>query len=211
MTIYTFYVCKPDGTAPTFVVHELASDRLAAEQGDALLGEHASCSSIIVCDDDREVCRLERPVKPAPGVQGPMGSVAAALSAGGLDHAAVAVIATNVNGAIGYWNQAAAKLYGWPIDEAIGRNVMEVTPALQSRGKAQSIMRGLQDGIAWEGEITLRRRDGTPFRAYVADLPFGSNDEELVIVGVSSPADRRDAVLLAKPLIVGHLSAATAA
>src|SRR5215212_6085717 len=45
-----------------------------------------------------------------------------------LDTVEQAVIATDLEGRILYWNDYAERLYGWPAAEAVGRSVLEVTP-----------------------------------------------------------------------------------
>ncbi len=46
-----------------------------------------------------------------------------------LDVGAQAVIATDPQGKIIYWNGAAERLYGWLPDEVMGRSVVEITPS----------------------------------------------------------------------------------
>jgi hypothetical protein len=62
VAIYTFYCCRPDGSAPSFEVYDLPSDEAAAHRALALLGTHPSAAHIAVCQDDREllVQRRER-------------------------------------------------------------------------------------------------------------------------------------------------------
>ncbi|HEU4596866.1 MAG TPA: CHASE domain-containing protein [Pyrinomonadaceae bacterium] len=103
-----------------------------------------------------------------------------------LDTVEQAVIATDLEGRIIYWNDYAGKLYGWAAAEAVGRPIVEVTPADTSREQAAEIMESLLDGKAWSGEMTLRRRDGTTFPALVTDTPIHDDKGKLVgTVGVS--------------------------
>ena len=100
-----------------------------------------------------------------------------------------AVIGTTTDGIILYWNAAAELLYGWPAAEAMGRNVVDVTPTDVSREEANAIMQTLQKGRTWVGEFNVRTRTGSEFRAYVQDVPVRDPSGTLVgIVGVSSPA-----------------------
>jgi PAS domain S-box-containing protein len=98
-----------------------------------------------------------------------------------LDTVEQAVIATDLNGTITYWNRYAVKLYGWTAAEAVGRNIMEVTPALTTYNQAAEIMSSLSAGKAWSGEFVVRRRDGTTFPALVTDTPI--HDEEGTLIG----------------------------
>ncbi|MBR9989913.1 MAG: PAS domain S-box protein [Gemmatimonadetes bacterium] len=104
-----------------------------------------------------------------------------------LDAVGQAVIATDLEGRVLYWNQAAVDLYGWTQAEAIGRNVTEVTPSLGSRAFAEEIMLSLSRGQAWSGEIELCDRDGVCFPALVTNAPMFDEDGRLIsIVGLSS-------------------------
>ena len=46
-----------------------------------------------------------------------------------LDAVGQAIIATDLQGRIIYWNQAAEELYGWTTEEVTGRPIVEVTPS----------------------------------------------------------------------------------
>ncbi len=92
------------------------------------------------------------------------------------------VIITDLDGRIVLWNRSAEELYGWSAAEVMGRNIVDVVPTEQSRDQAAQIMASLARGVRWDGEFIARRRDGTPFVAWVSDVPYF--DEEGVLVGV---------------------------
>ncbi len=98
-----------------------------------------------------------------------------------LDTVEQAVIATDLEGTITYWNRYAAKLYGWSAAEAVGRSIMEITPAKTTLQQAAEIMSTLSAGKAWSGEFVVRRRDGTTFPAMVTDTPI--HDEAGTLIG----------------------------
>ena len=103
-----------------------------------------------------------------------------------LDAVGQAVIATDVEGRITYWNRCAEAMYGWSASEAIGRNVLDVTPTDASLAQAEEIMARLRRGECWSGEFIVRRRDGSAFPALVTDTPvFDESGELCGIVGVS--------------------------
>jgi PAS domain S-box-containing protein len=105
-----------------------------------------------------------------------------------------AVIATEMNGAIIFWNPAAETLYGWKADEVLGRNIMEVTPTSQSRDAALAIMDQLGKGQSWQGKFEVRHKDGRWFSAQVTDTPLYDEDGATVaIMGTSEPAPTDDA------------------
>lgn len=117
-----------------------------------------------------------------------------------------AVIGTNLPGLISHWNAGAAALYGWTAREALGRNIVAVTPATQSRLEASEIMRSLQAGRSWAGEIILHRKDGGLFRAFVLDIPVdGDGDRPGGVVGVSLPKERGHEILQARAAIEAEL------
>lgn len=190
MALYTFYLCSEDGSAAALDARDLAGLPEAQRYAHALLREHASCTHVQVCRDDREVLEARRA---DASLDNPVLSlIADALNASSLAAADIAVIATNAAGTVAYWNPAAAALYGWSSDEAVGRNVLDLTPATQSRGQAARIMQSLRSGSTWQGEFVVRGRDGRPFRAFVTDIPVGDIHEGGgAIVGASVPADRR--------------------
>jgi PAS domain S-box-containing protein len=108
------------------------------------------------------------------------------LHASLLDAVEQAVIATDLNGDVIYWNHFSEKLYGWSADEAIGRNILDVTPAVEMREAAAELMEKLGKGESWSGEFTVRHRDGRWFPAYVTDSPLRDAEGNIVgIVGVS--------------------------
>ncbi|HEX8284902.1 MAG TPA: PAS domain S-box protein [Pyrinomonadaceae bacterium] len=114
------------------------------------------------------------------------------FQAGLLDMVEQAVIATDLDGKITYWNQYAERLYGWPAGEAVGRNVLEVTPAETSAEQAAEIMARLTSGQTWSGEFGVRRRDGSCFPALVTDAPIHDDAGRLVgVVGVSADLTER--------------------
>lgn len=97
-----------------------------------------------------------------------------------------AVIATNLEGTVTYWNAFAEKLYGWTIQEAVGARVMDLIPARQSQKDAQAIFTQLKEGNSWSGEMYVKRKDGSEFLAMISDSPILNDTGELIgIVGIS--------------------------
>lgn len=97
-----------------------------------------------------------------------------------------AVIATDLEGRITYWNRQAERTYGWRSEEVLGRQILDVTPSAASREQAAEILTCLQQGRRWAGEIQLSRRDGSEFPARVTNTPVLGPDGKLAgIVGIS--------------------------
>ncbi|MGH9971461.1 MAG: PAS domain S-box protein [Pyrinomonadaceae bacterium] len=97
-----------------------------------------------------------------------------------------AVVATDINGKIIYWNAFAEWLYGWTTAEAVGANVLDLVPALGVRDQAAEIFGRLRKGDSWSGEIRACSKDGTEFPAMGTAAPIFDEDGTLVgMVGVS--------------------------
>ena len=103
-----------------------------------------------------------------------------------------AVIATDVNGIVIYWNSAAEKIYGWSAAESMGKNIVDLTPTDQTKEAAIEIMKELQKGNFWSGEFLVNRKDGSSFPAYVTDSPIYDQQGRLSgIIGVSVDISER--------------------
>lgn len=104
-----------------------------------------------------------------------------------LDTLGQAVIATDLDGVIRYWNAAAERLYGWTAVEVAGRNIVDVTVPQMSQEMAADVMTALRAGESWSGGFAVQRRDGSVFSALVTDAGVHAEDGALVgIVGVST-------------------------
>jgi PAS domain S-box-containing protein len=103
-----------------------------------------------------------------------------------LDIPTLAVIATEPDGSVIYWSTGAAALYGWTESEALGRNIMDLTPSGEAVRRAAEIMGQLRSGQSWSGEFEVRNKEGRGFTAKVTDIPVrGAGGELLGIIGVS--------------------------
>ncbi len=104
-----------------------------------------------------------------------------------LDAVGQAVMATDLEGRILYWNRAAEKLYGWSREEALGRNILDVTPSDRSRAEAETILARLRRGESWTGEFEVRRKDGSTFPVLTTSAPVEDPEGRLTgIIGVST-------------------------
>jgi diguanylate cyclase (GGDEF)-like protein/PAS domain S-box-containing protein len=104
-----------------------------------------------------------------------------------LDSIGQAVVATDADGTITYWNAASGQLYGWDADEALGRNIYEVLPTDASREQSDDIRNSLQSGRTWTGEFSVRRRDGAMVPAFASTTPVIGDDGRLAgMIGVTA-------------------------
>jgi PAS domain S-box-containing protein len=105
-----------------------------------------------------------------------------------LDAVGHAIIVTDLNGEITFWNSAAERLYGWGASEALGKNILDVTPTSQSRDQAKAIFDRLVTGESWSGEFDVRDRSGRWFPVHVIDTPVRDTSGAVIaIVGASIP------------------------
>ena len=98
-----------------------------------------------------------------------------------------AVIATDLDGVIIYWNPFAEKLYGWTSAEVLGRRVLDVTPTETSHKQAEEIMVSLMKDESLSGEFWVRRRDGQSIPVHVTNSPIRDEQNQLIgIIGIST-------------------------
>ena len=88
-----------------------------------------------------------------------------------LDAVGQAVVATDAEGRITYWNRAAVDMYGWTAEEALGRLVSSLGADPTSDADV-AISDALHAGRSWTGELLVRDRDGRVFPAMVTSRPL---------------------------------------
>jgi PAS domain S-box-containing protein len=77
-----------------------------------------------------------------------------------LDIVQDAVVATDLQDSIVYWNAFASSLYGWSADEVRGKSAVDV---LTTEPFRDQIRAARTDGALWTGEIEAQRKDGSTF------------------------------------------------
>ena len=103
-----------------------------------------------------------------------------------LDAVGQALIATDRQRRVIYWNQAAEKLYGWLAEEVMGYPIVETTRSVEPTERTEEIMSALEDGRIWTGECVVQRKDGTSFTAMITETPVLDEEGALVaVVGIS--------------------------
>ena len=89
-----------------------------------------------------------------------------------LDAISQAVIATDLEGRVTYWNNFATTLYGWSEQEALGTEIYRLTVDENGQLDAHAIMARLARGEGWAGEFVCRGKDGGPFPVFISDTPI---------------------------------------
>ena len=96
-----------------------------------------------------------------------------------------AVVATDLDARITYWNDAAERMYGWREDEVLGRTVIELD-LNPSQEEIEAFMRDLPARGRATSEFTRLHRDGTPVTMLVTATRL--HDEAGAMVGTLSTA-----------------------
>src|SRR5215211_7476677 len=104
-----------------------------------------------------------------------------------LDAVGQALIATDRQRRVIYWNQAAERLYGWSAEEVMGYPIVETTRSVEPTERTEEIMAALEDGRIWTGECVVRRKNGTSFTAMVTETAVHDEEGALVaVIGIST-------------------------
>lgn len=111
-----------------------------------------------------------------------------------LEQVCNAVIATDLQGRIIYWNRYAEKLYQWRAAEVVGRRITAVLLPEQEPHLVRQIRSQPFRAELWEGELWLRRKDGQCFWAEVKNtLIRDEGDRPQGFVGISVDITERKA------------------
>ena len=91
-----------------------------------------------------------------------------------------AVVATDPEGIVIFWNKFAENLYGWTAEEAVGQTIQELTPSpfLRDHG-AEMVMRGAAGG-SWTGESLVQGKSGKAFPALITNAPVRDEGDRVV-------------------------------
>ena len=102
-----------------------------------------------------------------------------------LDEIDASVLATDMSGTVISWNSGAEALYGWTSEEAVGRNARDLVVP-EDAAAAERLLAELSRDGRWDGEIEVRRKDGSLFTAYVRNrLVLDAGGAPSAIVGVA--------------------------
>ncbi len=86
-----------------------------------------------------------------------------------LDAVSRAVIATDPDGIVMYWNRAAELLYGWTAEEVTGRDIIDVLTPGPLAPRAVAIFDRVRGGASWSGEFQVRHKDGRVVQVVVVE------------------------------------------
>lgn len=60
MPLFTFYPCRPDGSAPAFETFEEPNDRAALARAERVLREHPSAVEVVIWQGERRIGAVAR-------------------------------------------------------------------------------------------------------------------------------------------------------
>jgi len=132
------------------------------------------------------------------------------LSTGGfqsalLDAADQAVIITDAQRTIVYWNAAAERLYGWTAEERLGRNLLGDTAAVA--GPATEVLAGVERGGAWAGEFPVPHKDGDIVPAFITMAPLQGRGGRLDgVLGISFDRSKDQATHAGRAALAASLA-----
>jgi PAS domain S-box-containing protein/putative nucleotidyltransferase with HDIG domain len=95
-----------------------------------------------------------------------------------------AIMASDENYRVTFWNQAAEDLYGWSAEETIGKFGPDITQTEFPQADADEMRRHIRDTGFWRGEVTQVKKDGTRFHCEISSLLL--RDEKGGITGYVS-------------------------
>jgi PAS domain S-box-containing protein len=74
---------------------------------------------------------------------------------------AEAVITTDLDFRIRTWNRSAEELYGWSVEEVIGKGMGEVVPTRFAYERSENVIARFRAEGTWKGEAIQKRKDGS--------------------------------------------------
>lgn len=79
-----------------------------------------------------------------------------------LDSVDLAVVATDLDGVVQLWNEAAQRLWGWSPEQAVPHHLADLLVPVQRRAAARRALAAATARGSWSGTLTLLHRDGRP-------------------------------------------------
>jgi PAS domain S-box-containing protein len=92
------------------------------------------------------------------------------------------VTVKDLSGVIIFWNAGASKLYGWTLDEVIGRKSSDIIRNTIEFSVAKDMEEAIAQGLCWTGRFEVTKKDGKKLFVFAANHPI--YDDENVLIGV---------------------------
>ncbi len=118
-----------------------------------------------------------------------------------LDQVEAGVVAFDLDWRITQWNRGAERLYGWSALEAVGRPAAELKFVTEVPIWASTAKAVVTEGITWEGEIEVERKDGKTIPMHTTVSPIrdpAGEVEGIATVSVDISEQKRNEAELAR-------------
>jgi PAS domain S-box-containing protein len=111
-------------------------------------------------------------------------------------HASDAIIATDFDGNVIFWNPAAERIYGWSAEEMVGHNVFERVASQPGQQTAiertRLTLNEMRERESWTREVVVVRKDGSSFDGEIALSQLRDESGELIgVVATTSDISAR--------------------
>ena len=123
-----------------------------------------------------------------------------------LDALGAAVIATDLEGTVFYWNHAAEDLYGYTPEQMRGASVMDLFVPTSATASAQQIMERVLGGQRWTGEFVVRTASGAERLVQITDSPLYDGGEVVGVLGVAEDVTDLETALAGIDLLSTRLN-----
>ncbi|KPK53908.1 MAG: hypothetical protein AMS22_06680 [Thiotrichales bacterium SG8_50] len=109
-----------------------------------------------------------------------------------LEHVSDAVIVTDLDFKILSWNKAAESMYGWPIEEVIGKPMGEVIPTDYLEEDREAVIAAFQAEGSWQGEVIQKGKNGSEIYVLASvTLIRDENDIPSSVLAINRDITRR--------------------
>lgn len=95
-----------------------------------------------------------------------------------------AIVATDADSRIIFWNRYAERLFGWTVQEVVDQSMAAVICAPGHEADRDDACSHVRAGHSWTGEVLLKRKDTSEFSAFVALAPIDGKGRGDGVVGV---------------------------
>ncbi|SFD08410.1 SpoIIE family protein phosphatase [Streptomyces aidingensis] len=127
--------------------------------------------------------------EPVPPAGAPMPAGAAATSGSVLDLLRVATFVLDTRARIVLWSPEAERLFGYPPEEALGRNAGRLLVQPEHWDLVTEWFRLVMGGAAWTGVFPVRHRDGAVVPTDFRYIRLRDVDGELYVLGLAADAE----------------------
>lgn len=115
-----------------------------------------------------------------------------ALQARMLDSVGQAIIATDPDQTILFWNKTAVAMFGWSREEVLGRKIEDILPPQSSQTMLPEIMATLAQGATWSDEFVVQCRDKRLMPLATTNAPLFNEQGDLVaVIGIGTDISKR--------------------